>query len=163
MASLPALEIERAVESHSFWLKTCLMVPNGVYALLAMEEGESDFQPDAKGDKVGGVPKAFSIFQWHLDRVEAMLKGTGIDVRSADHMHALKAAYYELRHSEHVSWGLLMKSKTVDEAVQIGVRHFERPGNPNSDIIKRTSYAYYWKDYFENKLGGLTVDIKKNH
>lgn len=142
---LPKLEITRAIESHNFWLNIVKMPKYGVYALLAMEEGESDFNPNALGDH----KEAYSIFQWHLDRVELMLKGCQIDVRTADHIHALKAAYYELRHSEHQSWDLLVVAKSIDEAVTIGVRHFERPGNPNADIIKRTKYAEYWHDYFE--------------
>ena len=145
---LPKLEIERAEESFAFWRRMACMAIYGCYALLAMEEGESDFDPKAEGDH----KKAYSIFQWHLDRVLLMKEGCGIDVRTAGHVDALKAAYYELRHSEHKSWDLLMAAKTLDEAVQIGVIHFERPGNPRADIIKRTAYAEYWQQHFEAQI-----------
>ena len=149
--ALPKLETNRATESRKFWLSTCSMPRFGTYSLLAMEEGESDFNPEAHGDKHHGEATAFSIFQWHIDRVQAMLAGCHIDVRTADHTHALKAAYYELRHSEHRSWDLLLTARSIEEAVGIGVRHFERPGNPASDIVKRTAFAYYWQNFFEPK------------
>ncbi|MFT8952973.1 MAG: phage tail tip lysozyme [Gluconobacter sp.] len=55
---------------------------------------ESRFDPNARGDH----GTAYGLGQWHNDRVEEILKGTGIDVRDASFEDQIKAYAWELKH-----------------------------------------------------------------
>ncbi|MDF3625782.1 phage tail tip lysozyme [Brytella acorum] len=59
---------------------------------------ESGFYAGARGDRNKfGMPTAFGLMQWHQDRVDDILKHTGIDVRTAAYGDQLKAVLYEMQ------------------------------------------------------------------
>ncbi len=112
---------QKSSEAMEFW-KTLGYSAAQASALVANEKRESNFNEKARGD--GG--RANGIFQWHPDRVEAILKGTGIDVRTANHHQQLRAAAWELENT-----GMAARLKAInkpDEAGEFVSRKYLRPG-----------------------------------
>ena len=144
---LPNIEVERAKVAYAFWKEQGYR-KEAICGLLASEEGESDFDPEALGDH----KQAHGIFQWHIDRVNAMIKGCKIDVRTASHLDQLKAAHWEMTHGGEKRTGTLLKAcGDLANAVYIMVHVYERSGSQASDIAKRTKYAQYWARMFINQ------------
>lgn len=104
--------------------------------ITAQIQSESNFQTDRPGDYVDGKPTAWGIGQWHLGRVMAILKGTGIDVRT-DHNYQdqLKAMNWELHHPEIAALNKIMKAKTFAAAGSLGSFYYERPGRTDQDKV----------------------------
>ncbi|NTA27395.1 phage tail tip lysozyme [Allorhizobium ampelinum] len=133
---------ENALESYRFWREKGLP-REAALAMVGNEEGESSFNPRAVGD--GG--RAGGIMQWHPDRRNAILSGTGIDVygKGTTHRQQLEAAHYEMtKGNESHMWPLLMNAQSVDEATAAAVYKYERPRDKAGETAKRTALAYKW-------------------
>lgn len=123
-------------DSIAFWLRNGYS-PAQAAALVANEQRESNFNSSAVGD--GG--RARGIFQWHPDRQSAILKGTGIDVRSASHDDQLKAALWELNHTESRANDLLRRSNDASDAAGVLSRYGLRPADANGEAAVRGNLA----------------------
>jgi hypothetical protein len=133
-----------ATESYNYWLSVGL-TPAQACGLLASEQGESSFDARAVGDH----DQAFGVFQHHTNRVLAILKGCGIDIRTASHIDQLQATHWELTEgAEKGVWTTLKTAKTPSDAARIIVICFERPANKASAIAKRSLYAEHWATFF---------------
>jgi hypothetical protein len=139
-------QIAIATESFGFWKSTGLPWVSCI-GMLAMEDGETSFNPHAVGDR----DKAFGPFQWHQDRIDAIKAGCGIDVKTASHLDQLKGAQYELKYGwyKHV-WSLLLTVTTISGAVMIGVSDYEQSGSQGRDITRRAALAQHWATVFPN-------------
>ena len=80
-----------ARESFDFWLSQGKSREQAA-GLVGMEQGEGNFDPNVRGDWVNGRATAGGSFQWHQNRRDAILAGTGIDVYNSSHADQLKAA-----------------------------------------------------------------------
>ncbi|GAB6854464.1 phage tail tip lysozyme [Asaia astilbis] len=69
---------------------------NAALGVVGGIDKESGFNPLARGDVGSFGATAFGIGQWHKARVEDILKGTGIDVRSASFKDQSDALVWEL-------------------------------------------------------------------
>jgi Phage tail lysozyme len=85
MGAAPTSAEAKATEKESwdFW-KAQGLSDAGAAAMVATEQGESNFNPRSFGDADTGG--AHGSFQWHMDRVNKILAATGIDVRTASHL-----------------------------------------------------------------------------
>jgi hypothetical protein len=149
-----------AKESFDFWRSKGL-APAQAAGLVGMEQGESNFTPNARGD--GG--KAHGAFQWHPDRRAKILAGTGIDIDHATHAQQLQAAYWEMtKGSESYTgfWKRLQKARTAGEAAALGVYMFERPKGKAGEARLRGGYANAWLGRFGAETPGkaLSIDAK---
>jgi hypothetical protein len=104
-------------------------------------QGESGFNPQATGDKVNGNPTAFGLGQWHMNRVNSILSGTGIDVRSADYASQLQAMQWELTHTERAAGQALRQTGSIPDGSRVLVSQYERSANQDRDTALRTQYA----------------------
>jgi N-acetylmuramoyl-L-alanine amidase/Phage tail lysozyme len=77
----------RAAQVYNAWRDFGVSIPFAI-GMLTQAEFESAFYPSALGD--GGT--AFNLYQWHGDRADAILKGTGIDVRTETSIKRIVAA-----------------------------------------------------------------------
>lgn len=77
-------------DAITFWQAHGYSSPQ-IAAWLAQENSESGFNPRARNGKYSG------LFQWSPDRAAAILKGTGIDIGTANHWQQLQAAEWEFR------------------------------------------------------------------
>lgn len=120
--------------SMAFWLSQGYSHDQAA-GLVANERRESGGNPAARGD--GG--RASGLFQWHPDRVQNILKGTGIDVRTAGHDDQLRAAAWELQ-----SMGLSDKLKGINDpgtAAAFVSGRYERPANGYNEARIRAASA----------------------
>lgn len=112
---------------------------------MANESGETSFNFKAVGDH----DEAFGSFQWHSDRINEMIRGCGIDVRTANHAQQLDAAFYELTEGWYKKvWPLLLSATTLAQAVTVGVEDYEQSASQTSDIAKRGVIAAYLATVF---------------
>lgn len=103
--------------------------------LVANENRESGGNAGARGD--GG--SAVGLFQWHPDRVQNILRGTGIDVRTAGRDEQLRAAAWELQ-----QLGLSGALKNINDpgkAAAFISRRYERPANGLQESLIRANSA----------------------
>lgn len=122
--------------------------------LVANEQRESGGNAGARGDNGSAV----GLFQWHPNRVQAILAGTGIDVRTAGHDQQLSAAAWELQ-----QMGLADKlrgiSSASDAAAFVSSR-FERPANGAFEALARGQLALQIAGQTpfasQSSLGGLS-------
>jgi N-acetylmuramoyl-L-alanine amidase/Phage tail lysozyme len=77
----------RAAQVYNAWRDFGVSIPFAI-AMLTQAEFESAFYPTAIGD--GGT--AWNLYQWHLDRAEAIYHCTGGDVRTETSMKRIVAA-----------------------------------------------------------------------
>ncbi|MCJ2036396.1 phage tail tip lysozyme [Methylobacterium sp. J-068] len=137
---------EGARESYTFWRLKGLS-HEAAAGLVGMEEGESQFNPNARGD--GG--KAHGAFQHHPDRRQAIMRALGINISNATHQQQLEAAYWEFQGGDKkaaASWKAIQAAKTAGEAAAIGVYEFERPENKPGEAASRGQRANYWAKRF---------------
>lgn len=140
-----------ARESYDFWRSKGLTHEQAA-GLVGMEQGESGFDPRARGD--GG--KAHGAFQHHPDRRAAILAGTGIDISNATHQQQLEAAYWEMTQgNEKPAWAAIQRAKTPGEAAAAGVYKFERPKDKAGEAALRGQYANDWAERFKQAGTGL--------
>lgn len=133
-----------ARESFLFW-RPLVRLPFQAFALLGNEDGETSFRPHVIGDH----GEAFGPFQWHATRCDAMMKGCGIDVRTASHLDQLKAGHWEMTEGGYRRvWPALMAAETLWSAVAVLVRAYEGSRNQDADIRKRVGFAQRWQAIF---------------
>jgi hypothetical protein len=143
MTSPSPTALANARESQAFWTPFVRLPDVHVWALIGNEAGEASFLAHPVGDH----GEAFGCFQWHLPRILDMVKGCGIDVRTASHGQQIAAAHWEMtKGSYRKVWPALMATTTVEEAVTVLVRDFERSANQARDIPRRVALAQTWRD-----------------
>lgn len=142
-----------ATESYTYWRKTALFSRVAAIGGLAMEQGESSFDPQARGDKVRGEPTAFGPFQHHLPRILTMAapppKGCGIDIRNATHLQQLEATHWEITQGPYAKVGKLLAAvTTLEESVETWIKYFEQSKEQDRDYARRLPFAQYWASVF---------------
>ena len=131
-----------------FWTGAGLTLPQAC-GLLAQADAESSLDPKAQGDKVRGKPTAFGLDQWHPSRVAAIREGCGVDLSKLPPLaDQLKAALWELQHTEHVAWTKIKATHTAFDAGYAAAKYWERPGAA-AQYVKRGNRAEVWLMYFE--------------
>ncbi|MCJ2031299.1 phage tail tip lysozyme [Methylobacterium sp. J-043] len=137
-----------ALESYNFWRSKG--VPHEAAAgLVAMEEGESHFNPRARGDG----RRAHGAFQHHPDRRAAIQRALGIDISNGTHLDQLRGAYWEFQGGDAQAaraWKRIMGAK-ADEAAALGTRHFERPLDKEGEALRRGQRANFWEKQFRGR------------
>lgn len=135
-----------ARESYDFW-RSKGVSHEGAAGLVGMEQGESQFNPNARGD--GG--KAHGAFQHHADRRAKIMKALGIDISNATHQQQLEGAHWEFQGGDKQAakvWDQIKNSTNASQAAALGVGGFERPGNIPKESALRGGYAEGWAKRF---------------
>ena len=145
----PAQHAENAKTVYGFWRGVGLSHAVAC-GFVANADAESSIDPTLIGDN----GKAFGLHQWHMDRVALIrdggqgYKGCGIDVATqTDLPSQLRAALWELTHSEHHALGLIKATTTAYDAGATICRAFERSGL-SAQPDKRGKAAQTWDTYF---------------
>jgi hypothetical protein len=129
-------------------------------AMIGNFQQESSMNPFTRGD--GG--KAYGIAQWHLPRVLAILKNTGIDVRTAGLADQLKAADWEMKNGDIGFDDAHFKSLSGAGAKgSYFSTNFERPLDTMGEAVKRAKNALnIVNDTPFNSMGGgsKTTSVK---
>lgn len=137
-----------ALESYNFWRSKG--VPHEAAAgLVAMEEGESHFNPRARGDG----KQAHGAFQHHPDRRAAIKRALGIDISNGTHLDQLRGAYWEFQGGDAQAaraWKRIMGASASD-AAGLGTRHFERPLDKEGEAFRRGQRANFWEKQFRGR------------
>ena len=135
-----------AKESYDFWISKGL-TPAQAAGVVGMEQGESQFDPNAVGD--GGAAKG--SFQWHADRRANIKAATGIDISNSTHQQQLEAAWWEFNNTEKAAFDKIKNSKTAGQAAAAGVTYYERPADKAGQSAVRGQMANYWANRFADK------------
>ena len=159
---------ENALRSYRFWRSKGLS-REAALAMVGNEQGESAFNPNARGDfdSASGQYLAGGPFQHHRDRRNAILAGTGIDMwdNNTPHEKKLEGAHWELTQGSDSqarrAWQKLMGSNSIDEAVAAVVYDYERPKYKAKDTAIRTDYAYRWAQSLQDAPQGSGNDPEK--
>ena len=128
-----------AQESWNHW-KAQGYSDEAAATMLAMERGESGFNPTAVGDH----GRSIGAFQWDATRRAAIARATGIDVTKASHADQLKAEDWESQHGDAGAQSFrktLMGAGSIESYVHSGVYDFERSGNKPEDVRRRLPMA----------------------
>ena len=81
--------------------------------LLAQADAESSLNPKAVGDH----DEAFGLDQWHVSRIDAIRNGCGVDLTKLPPLaDQLKAALWELTHTETAAWTRIKATRTAYDA-----------------------------------------------
>ena len=110
----------------------------GAVANLEMESG---LNPHARGDFHHGVPTAFGICQHHMDRVESILHGCGVDMMSASLEQQLAGLNWEMRHTQIEAFEAVSRATTPFQAGYAFCQFFERPANLHQQATLRGNMA----------------------
>ncbi len=100
---------------------------NAVVWAGATMGAESGYGSAQRGDFVGGRATAFGAVQWHMPRVKDILKGTGIDVRSAGMADQTKAMIWEMK--KMGIWDRVVKAKNPQEVLRLAIKEYESPAD----------------------------------
>ncbi|MCW2283387.1 hypothetical protein M2323_001199 [Rhodoblastus acidophilus] len=126
-----------------FWTTRGLTLEQAC-GLLAQADAESALNAKAVGDH----GEAFGLHQWHAARIDAIRDGCGVDLRETPPLDdQLKAAFWELTHTEKRAWTAIRQTKSAYDAGYAACRFWERPGAPGQ-CAKRGQRAEYWEGYF---------------
>lgn len=107
-------------------------------SILANMQAESGGNPNAVGD--GG--KAKGLFQWHKDRRDAIMKGTGIDVWNSSKQDPLNAAAWEMKNGNVGFDDKTYRSiRGANGAGAYFSSHFERPADQYGEMMRRGQSA----------------------
>jgi len=98
---------------------------NAITWAAATMGAESGYGSAQRGDYVNGRPTAFGGAQWHTPRVRDILKGTGIDVRSAGMGDQTKAMIWEMK--KMGIWDRAVKAGSAQEVLRLAIKEYERP------------------------------------
>ena len=132
-----------AATVYKFWIDNGF-TPAQAAGLLAQADAESSLNPLAVGDH----DEAFGIHQWHTARRAAILKGCGVDLSKLPALaDQLKAALWELEHTEKHALSMIKMAKTAQAAGALGCQFWERPADP-AQYAKRGTTAERWAIYF---------------
>jgi hypothetical protein len=137
---------DRAATIYKFWLAAGF-TPAQACGLLAQADAESSLNETAVGDH----GQAFGLHQWHSSRVEAIREGCGVDLSKAPGLaDQLKAALWELQHTEKVALEKIMAARTAYDAGHAAARYWERPGS-TAQYARRGDAAEKWATYFARR------------
>jgi hypothetical protein len=134
-----------AATIYKFWIGSGF-TPEVASGLLAQADAESSLNPAAVGDHGA----AFGIDQWHENRARAIKAGCGVDLRATPKpslSDQLKAALWELKHTEAAALRHVVAAKTAYDAGFAAAKYWERPGAPGQPD-KRGKTAEKWAAYF---------------
>lgn len=98
---------------------------NAITWAAATMGAESGYGSAQRGDYANGRPTAFGGAQWHMPRVRDILKGTGIDVRSAGMDDQTKAMIWEMKKTG--IWDKAVKAGSAQEILRLAIKEYERP------------------------------------
>ncbi|CAD5276637.1 conserved hypothetical protein [Bosea sp. 62] len=147
-----AAKLAAAQESYDFWRSKGLS-HEAASGLVANEEAESAFNPNARGD--GG--RAHGLYQHHPDRRANILRGTGIDMSSADARQQREGAYWEMtKGQERKTWNMLQGVTSAGEAGAIVSREYERPADRAGEANKRAAAANGWSARLQQQSTEVT-------
>lgn len=142
MPRLTAYKVSAATIAK-FWTGAGLTLAQAC-GLLAQADAESSLNPKAVGDH----DRAFGLDQWHVSRIDAIRNGCGVDLSRLPPLgDQLKAALWELTHTETVAWTKLKATRTAYDAGYAACRYWERPADP-AQYKKRGDKAEVWLTYF---------------
>lgn len=132
-----------AATIYKFWLDAGF-TPAQACGLLAQADAESSLKPGAVGDH----GQAFGLQQWHRERADAIRNGCGVDLSKLPPLaDQLKAALWELEHTERNALGEIKSARTAYDAGYNACRFWERPGS-TLQYAKRGDKAETWSAYF---------------
>ena len=132
-----------AAAIYRFWLAAGF-TPLQAAGLLAQADAESSLNEKAVGDH----DQAFGLDQWHTARVDAIRNGCGVDLKKLPPLaDQLKAAAWELQHTEKHALAKIKAARTAWEAGYHACRYWERPGS-TAQYAKRGDRAEFWAGYF---------------
>jgi hypothetical protein len=144
MAGAPIDPHDVARESYLFWREKGLDHLHAC-AWLGNEDGETSFRLGVVGDH----GEAFGPAQHHLPRIKQIMKGTGIDMKSASHFDQLRGIYWEVTEGPYKAvWPAFVATNSMVEAIAVLVRRFEQSGSQERDIRRRTNLGNYWLHEF---------------
>jgi len=151
------VQTQNAQTIWSFWIsKGCS--PNQAAAWVGNVDGECSLIIGLIGDN----NEAHGISQWHDDRIEEILEGTGIDIRSATLPDQLEAAYWECTEGWYKDvWPKLLATKDIQSAVTVLVQYYEQSGSQARDVARRTTLATYWYSQLSTKASAK-LPLKKS-
>jgi hypothetical protein len=138
------------VESYVFWRA------HGCDHLRASawcgnEAGETSFRTDRPvGDRSTGG--GYGPAQHHPARIDIIKKATGIDIKTASHLDQLRGILWEVTQSKeygHV-YEHFLKTKTMEDAIAVLVREFERSAIQDRDIRRRAALGNFYLEEFKN-------------
>jgi hypothetical protein len=137
------------VESYVFWrAHGCGHLHASAWC--GNEAGETSFRTDRPvGDRHTGG--AYGPAQHHGARIEIIKQATGIDIKTAAHIDQLRGILWEVTASKeygHVFHDFLM-TRTMEEAIAVLVRKFERSGSQDRDIRRRTALGNHYMEEFK--------------
>jgi len=120
--------------------------------LVANLHAESGLNPAAVGDS----GKAYGIAQWHPDRQAEFEKVYGKSIKGSSLQEQMDFVIYELTHKEQKALAQFQKAKTTEEAVKAGLA-YERPANPEKELVRRTNIANSIEVKVFNNTGGNAI------
>jgi hypothetical protein len=123
--------------------------------IIAQAEAESAFNPNACGDrgKATGEPTAFGLHQRHQDRLDEILKATGINIKARVLAKVntlpieVEATWWELRAHPYLGLEALRNATTPFGAGFQATWRFERAGAAGA-CVRRGQMAQRWAEYF---------------
>lgn len=134
----------KAAEIYRFWLQAGF-TPAQACGLLAQADAESSLDEKVVGDH----DQAFGLMQWHEARLDAIRNGCGVDLRGSPHLgEQLKAALWELQHTERHALVQIKAARTAYGAGYAACRFWERPARVEH-YARRGALAEKWAAYFK--------------
>lgn len=135
---------DNARESYDFWISQGYS-PEQASGIVANEQRESGFNPDAVGDS----GKSKGIFQWDARRRAKIISRLGINPANASHKDQLKAAAWEL---EQTGIGAKLRQQTTAAgSAALFSDLFENPANGPTEALIRGGYANNIMSNYGNK------------
>jgi len=152
MAALTESEIvARARETYDFWRQAGLSHEQACGGPVGAQQRETSFRLPIEGDKRGSDPDkwAYGIFQWHWEpRGRDILKGCGIDIRTASNLEQNKAALWELQHIEKRAWAEIQAARSLEDCARAWIVFYERSADKISDLKKQVAFGRRWAGEF---------------
>ena len=106
--------------------------------ITANLQQESSLNPNAKGDN----GTSFGIAQWHKERGQYMMKWTESKGYKSNSLEGqLEFLWHELSTDYKNVLDELKNTNTPEEAAEVFVRKYEKPGNIEGEVNKRSSIA----------------------
>lgn len=110
--------------------------------MVAQFEAESAFKLAA-----GDNDTAFGMGQWHEPRITEILKGCGIDIKTAPVADQVRAAWWELNNLEKAALADIQACTTAADAGAAACTYYERAGAADA-AQRRGLMAERWATYF---------------
>ena len=108
---------------------------------MADADREDSLTPRLVGDK----GTAFNIGQHHMPRIRSILKGTGIDMRTATVAEACAGIFWEVTAGPYKAvYPALLASPTAWGKNAILIARFEQSGDHARDLAEQLPKAEHW-------------------